>query len=198
MFHFLFISQHDSQIQAEIRHVRKRTAGIKGQRGQCRKYGVLKVSVCHRLLLFREVSKAFDAQSGIAQRRHDLFGPAFVRRSVQADYRGANGAQLFGGSHRIGATVYHALLDLPLKSSNPYHEKLVDIRADEREKHHAIERRISGVLRFFQHASLKLQKTQLTIDKQAGVVEGRSGLSGGFRYRGSAARWPARFGGCCL
>ena len=63
----LGIAQDHGQIQAEVRDVRERPAGIEGQRSQRGENRVLKIGVGDGTLLFGQVSEIGDAHSGFAQ-----------------------------------------------------------------------------------------------------------------------------------
>ena len=123
----LGVAQDDCEIQAEVGDVGKRTTGIECERRQRGENRVLKIAIGERLLLVAQVRKVLDADSGLAQCRYEFLRPAIVRGAVEADYRGANCAQLFGRSHRIGAALHHALFDLPLQTRHSHHEELVDV-----------------------------------------------------------------------
>ena len=82
--------------------------------------------------------------------------------------------------------------NLPLQAGDAHHEELVDVGADERQKHQALEYRIAAVLRFLQHPPLKVHQAQLTVDVECGIVERSRSAARRHGYASRKRRLPGQ------
>jgi hypothetical protein len=85
----------------------------------------------------------------------------------------SDGRHLGRRAHPVGTTVKNASFNLPLQTGDSDHEKLIQIRAKDREELNPFQHRDRFVLCFLQYPSLELQHAEFTIHVQLGRVERR-------------------------
>ena len=109
----------------------------------------------------------------------------------ELSYQWADGVELPGGTKPVRAKLLDARIHLLLEPGDAHHEELVEVRAQDRKKLHSLEQRVRWIERLFENTALKAEKTQLAIDEQTAVVEGKyrrgSRLGGCLAFRLSHA-----------
>jgi hypothetical protein len=125
-----------------------------------------------------EVGLAVDADIGGGERRPDRFVPAGVL--LGDELLGALGdpLDLCEGREAVGGLVLRQLgaESLFAEARDADHEKLVEIRSEDRQKLHALQERIGLVLGFFQHAGIEFEPAQLAVDEMLGQEGGGFGV----------------------
>ena len=118
-------------------------------------------------LVLVQVAATQDADLLLGQGRHDVLIPAAVLLLDQRPHAARNPLQLRRRVEPIRRHVLrrHAAKRLLPQPGDADHEEFVQVVAEDRQKLHPLQQRIRRVLRFFQHARIKLQPTQLAGDE---------------------------------
>ena len=113
----------------------------------------------------------FFARSGV-----ELVVPKSVLRRDHLMHGALDGVKGLGRRHSVRADIARFALDLLLDAGDANLEKLVEVRADDREKLDALDQRLGWVLRFFEDAPVELEPAQLAIDEilRGGKVRARA------------------------
>ena len=126
------------------------------------------------VLVIEEVDLIF------CERGEEFVAPAAVLLLDHGAHAAADGAEGFAGGLAIHAALHDIALNLLLQAGHADLEKLVEVRAGDDEKLHALEQRIRGVERLVEHPLVEFQPTQFAADK-VGSVEGFHGARQGRR-----------------
>ena len=127
-------------------------------------------SIQRRLLLVVQLRRPEQSDAFFRQRRADRFVPAAILRgdqflrALRDPLQLGDRAQTVGGIILRGA-VAERLLPQP---GHANHEKLVEVRAENRQELHPLQQRSLLILRLLQHAGVELQPAQLAVDEQIG------------------------------
>ena len=144
--------------------------GIEGQRRQHRIDHLAEIRLHGAALAIGELRVIAQLDAGGFER-----GCNARARSIGVGHEllhcGADALELLGD-----AAVQHVGRGLLLQHRHADHEKLVQVREQNGEKFDALEQRIGGILRFFEHAALEGQQAQLAVQVQFWVVQRRRGL----------------------
>ncbi len=71
----------------------------------------------------------------------------------------------------VGGNFDDARIHLFAKPGDAHHEELIHVRTEDGEEFHALEQRITFILRLFQHAPLELQQAEFAVDVQRRIVK---------------------------
>src|SRR5579872_3668409 len=131
MFHAFFIADQHCQIQAQIRDVRERPAGIEGQRSQCREKRLAEILVQRRSLPAAQLGIISDLDASFGEGWQNLLLPTLVCFFKQSRYARTYGGELCGRRHTIWTTLENASFGLSFEPCDSHHEELVQIGADD-------------------------------------------------------------------
>ncbi len=157
MLDSLMVANQNSQIETEIRDMRKGTAGIEGQRSQRGENGFGEITAgCGDLgrgeLRVFEYVDALFLQAG-----QKLEAQTILASLIQFGNALADGDQFIAGSHAVRPGFERTALHLTLQASDPHHEKLVEIGAYDGKKLQTLEQGILLVLSLLENARLESQ-----------------------------------------
>ena len=186
------VADQHRQVQAQIGDMRKRAAGIEGQRRQHRKHRLAEIRIgdCQLLLVQRGVIQ--DLHAGFGQRREQLVVQALVGVVEQLLDLAADGHQLGSRMHAVGPHIQDAGVHLGDQAGHAHHEKLVQVGADNGQELDALQQRIPFVLSLLQYAALEGEQAQLAVKVELRRIQRRD--FGG--RRGLLRRRCAGFLGC--
>jgi hypothetical protein len=165
---FRIALDRQTDVQTEVRDVRKRARRIDSLRRQYQKdifHEVLREALSF-LLRQRLVRRDDDAARG--QLRQHFFAQAARLFLNERQHAFANHVELFGGRqftrHRSDFLDGQHLLD----ARDAHHEKLVEVRSEDREELQLLQRGRRFVSRFFEHAPEEFQLAQITVENRPG------------------------------
>jgi hypothetical protein len=139
---------------------------VDGERGEHGKEGAPEVFLEEALLLFVGFLGAEEEDALRSQQWLHLLEKAAVLLVDQLmDARDHRGHRL-RRRLAVRARILVAGVDPALQLGHPHHEELVEIRAEDGEKLHALEQRHGGILGLFEHPPIELQPRQFTIDER--------------------------------
>ena len=130
-----------------------------------------KIAVSILFLFLGQIRIILDMNAVFVQYGNEIILKALLRFGHQPQGYLADGCQLLCRCHPIRGYIHHTSSDLLLKSRNPDHEKFIQIVAYKCHELDAFQRWIVLVESFLQHPSLKIQQTQLTVEKQFWIVQ---------------------------
>ena len=154
--------------------MRKRAAGVEGQRREHRKDRLAEVLVGDGQLLFVQRGVIQHLNAGFGQRRQQLVVQAFVRIGQQLLGLAADGHQLSRRMHAVGTHIQDSGIHLVDQAGHAHHEKLVHIGAHDGKEFDALQQRIAFVLGLLQHPELKREQAQLAVDIELRRTQGRN------------------------
>ena len=159
-----FVQQQQRRhVQLQIRKNRPRGQLVDRQRRQDRLNLTGKIHLQEMALLVGPLRPPPDVQPMLGQAGKHPANPGvlLVNHPVGA---AADGRKLFGGSHARGVAPSHVGRPAPHQPGHPNKKKLVQIRADDRQKLHPLQKRQLLVKPFLQYPVVELQPAQLTVD----------------------------------
>src|SRR6185503_15970368 len=115
------------------------------------------------------VAEQMDALGG--ELRQKLVPQARLGLLVELAHAAPNRRQLLGGARAVGRRLHDLRAQLLLQPRDAHHEKLVQVRAEDGEKFHALEQRVTWIARLFEHAALKLERAELAVHEQRRILE---------------------------
>jgi hypothetical protein len=169
----LRVAHDDGKVQAQVRDVRKRVAGVHRQRREDRVDHLAEVAVGAGPLRGVQARIVEDVDAFAAQPGQQLAAQEALGRRIQLDREPADGGQFLARRHARGRRGGDAGQDLPADAGHAHHEELVEIRAEDGQELGALEERVPFVLRLFEHATLELEQAELAVDVQPRVIQRR-------------------------
>jgi hypothetical protein len=124
-----------------------------------------------RTLPFVQFGIVDHQNAALPERGQQFAAPAFLPLRDQFLDLAPDCDELRRGTHAVRADVERAGFRLGLQSRHAHHEEFVEIRSDNGEKLHPLEQRIAFVQGFLDHALLKRQQAQFTIDVEGRIPE---------------------------
>src|SRR5262249_23934105 len=102
-----------------------------------------------------------------SQRRSYRFIPAAILGGHQLLRPFSNALQLRNRSQTVGAVVLRCAIaeGLLAQTSDADHEEFVQVRAEDRQKLHPLQKRRAPILQLLEHAGVESQPAQLAVDK---------------------------------
>jgi len=156
---------HDRDVHAQVRDVREGPTGIERERCKHREDRRGEVGVCHGALRV--------AQLGVGEQL-DAGGREFALQLPEAvSGRGKHPrnplphqSELLGCREPVVGDAGDAGCDLLLEAGHANHVELGEVRAEDREILRALQKRIAGIERLFEHALLECEQRDLTVHIQ--------------------------------
>ncbi len=152
-------------VQRLVEQLRKRVRRIDAERRHHGPHPLMivlleKIAVGGVELLPREKANPIFLQRG-----NELVAPAAVLPVEHLPHAFLDRAKGLRRRAAVGAALHHVAFDLLLQSRDADLEKLIEIRARDREKLHALEQRIGRIERLVQDPLIELEPAQLAAEK---------------------------------
>ena len=158
------ITDHSSNVEAEIAHERERVSRVHSQRGQHRKNRAAE-TVVHPLALF--VVQLFVIQQlnpVIQQSRLEMTAVVLLLLLQQGDEAFSDGEQLLERCLPVFARRGDASFHLGLQGRDAHHEELVEVVAEDGAELGLIQQRGAGIERLRQNALVERDPAQFPVD----------------------------------
>src|SRR5262249_33430684 len=157
----------DRRDQAEraIAEVRKGMARIDGQRRDDRVQDAPEVVLQELALLARRLLRPDDRDALGGEEWLDFLQEAAMLLVDQLMDSTGDGGEGGGRGQAIRARGHVARAKLPLEIGDPDHEELVEIRAEDREELHTLQKRDARILRLLEDTTVELEPGELAIDQ---------------------------------
>jgi hypothetical protein len=130
---------------------------IKGNRREHRGDAPLEKSFCGLAGFRIKLAHRHYADRLLGKRREQLFVPAFVLVLHKQMHRRSNFFKLLLRGESVRPRVAGTVLDALKKTGNAHLDEFVQIVRGDGEKFYALQQRISGVARLFEHPPVELQ-----------------------------------------
>ena len=162
--------EHRPQIKLPVVKVGSRMARIDRHRGQNRECPLVEELIELVPFLAAQFVVAQDAQAFGGQLRPDQFVPTAILGRHQLLGSPGDPLQLRDRAQAVGRIILRRAVAERLfaQARHPDHEKLVQVRAEDRQKLDALEQRIAGVLGLFENTLVEIQPTQFAVDEMFG------------------------------
>jgi hypothetical protein len=118
---------HQCEIEAQVRDVRKRVARIDGLRREHREDLILEIFLKREAFVFRQRIIRGDNDALLSQLRQQLFDKAAALLGDHRQESFPDRGELSGGRHAVGRQFRHVVLKLLFESRHADHEKLVHV-----------------------------------------------------------------------
>ncbi len=133
------------------------------------------VKILRKLLRFRiQLGKSQHANRFLCQLRQQLFVQALVLVAHQAVHHLGHQRQFFFRRKPVRTTLSRAVLDALQKTRHPHFHEFIQIVRRNRQKLHALQQRIPGIVRLFQHSPVKIQPLHMAVQVVSRIVQNRS------------------------
>ena len=156
-------AQHE--IDAQRREQGERARRVHRQRRQHRQHVLAEERAELNLLGRIHLAPGHEADARAGERGHELGAHEVIERLHLRVRALADGGQLLRRREprRVGGHL--AVADRMADQRDAHHEKLVEIRRDDRRELDALEQRVGRVCRFLEHALVERQPRELAVDE---------------------------------
>jgi hypothetical protein len=176
------IPQAHQQIEGQVRDERERVGGVDGL-GRHQREDVLGVVIPEILLLrLAQVLVGGDHDAVLGQLvQHCEERP--VLALLEHAHQEAARVQLFFGRAAVEGAGLNPGPELLLETADPFHEELVDVRADDGDELGPLEQGHALVFRLGENAEVEVQPGELPVEVVLGVAEVVPAVGVGLRHR---------------
>ncbi len=170
--------QAQEKIMAFVLQLREGVAGIHGQRRQHREDFFAEVVGRPSLILLAQALEIVKVDAMLAQFRKQDIVPKLILVVDHVQHDFADRVEGLARRHPVGTGAVRLMLDLLLQPGHAHLEKFIEIGGYDSQKTDPFQQRLTGVLRFFQHAAVEGEPAEFTVDEKAAIGQVGRGHGG--------------------
>ncbi len=152
---------------------------IKRERCQHGKDLALKILLKPLSLSLRQLHIVQNMNPGVSQPRQDVLFPTGVVSFRMGYQLSIDGQYLLRWRHAVGRRSACSASHLTTKGRHSNHEKLIQIRCEDRQKLHSLQEGVPPVLGFLQNPQIESQPAELAIQEMVRFIENFRSLGSG-------------------
>src|SRR5882757_5193670 len=166
--------------------MREGMTGIHSQRCQHWENFLLKIAICPGSSVRRQIRDLAHKDPVLPQLREKLAFPKRILRTHKRAHRLLDAVEQICGTQPVRINIARLAFNLLFDSGYANIEKLIKIRAENREEFNPLNKRLRGILRFLEDSLIEREPAQLPVDEilrvAKTVVEGLDNLRNRCRF----------------